>query len=53
MNKIVLLYYSLFRRAARVAATTFLASLMIESSVGCIAKKRLSIMRIDEDFFDF
>lgn len=30
-----------------------LARLMLENSVGCVAKKQLSIMRIDEDFFDF
>ena len=30
-----------------------LARLMLENSVGCVAKKRLSIMRIDEDFFNF
>ena len=30
-----------------------LAQLMLENGVGCSSKKAISIMRIDEDYFDY
>jgi len=30
-----------------------LATLMLENGVGCSSKKAISIMRLDEDYFDY